>query len=222
MARKARMYRNPFMRKKANVWRYPYWGATKVERPQSSRRAAQPKTTPELDNYIELYSRERRGPRWVRGEDGVWCAVSSGVPDYDKVAPRLYVGNFEACSVFDGFCINVTERPCVNDHCTHMRIMGVSKESWASKDVLTQITGLVSALLLNTDKNVLLHCYVGMERSALAATWFLHQTEGLSLQDAFAKVKAGRDIAADRLFWLERDSAPTVQQMLLSDWSTEE
>lgn len=60
-------------------------------------------------------------------------------------------------------------------------------------------------MALNANRNVLLHCDAGVERSPLVITWYLTQTDNKTFDEAFEYVKKLRPIVQDRRVWLTRE-----------------
>ena len=70
-------------------------------------------------------------------------------------------------------------------------------------DTLDRISKLIRWILENSDKNVVVHCAMGMERSVLAVVWYLHKYQGMSMDEAYDTVGIARPIAADRRDWIQ-------------------
>lgn len=60
-----------------------------------------------------------------------------------------------------------------------------------------------SQLTKNPETRVIVHCAMGMERSALAIVWYLHRYTKVSLDDAYQQVFKARPVAIDRRNWIE-------------------
>ena len=58
--------------------------------------------------------------------------------------------------------------------------------------------------VLNDEKNILVHCAAGVERSPLTIVWWLHTRMGQSLDVAYDFVKSKRSIVENRLIWLPK------------------
>lgn len=146
---------------------------------------------------------------------GGFAATSYREFDADPVGAneRLWVGNMEACEKFEGARICVTETPCryVDSGCIQIPILTRRGLSAADHEALDRVAAKVDELLRTTNGNILIHCWVGMERSPLAATWTLSKLEQKTMTEAFAQVKATRKIAENRFRWLE--------QQELYDWT---
>jgi hypothetical protein len=139
--------------------------------------------------------------------------TSWGGNDADPVVAngRLWVGNMESCGAYKwGARICVTERPCSHEDASEsgphywIPILTGDGPTAADPKALGQVVDLVEELLEKTTEPILLHCWVGCERSVLAATVTIATLDGISLTTAFEQVKRGRPIAANRLHWLRQ------------------
>ena len=74
----------------------------------------------------------------------------------------------------------------------------------ATRSQLDRIAGVIDRQLKRTDDTkVIVHCAMGMERSALAVAWFLRSRPGYgSLTAAYDAISAARPIVADRSAWV--------------------
>jgi len=70
--------------------------------------------------------------------------------------------------------------------------------------VLTMLEQIVNTMemAMATDQKVVVNCSMGMERSVLAAVWYLVRNKGMSLDNAYNFVRSVRPIATDRREWL--------------------
>ena len=73
----------------------------------------------------------------------------------------------------------------------------------ALRATLTRIADAIDAELSGSENKVVVHCYMGMERSVIAVVWYLHKFHGLSLNDAYDKVGASRPIAVNHSSWIQ-------------------
>jgi protein-tyrosine phosphatase len=67
--------------------------------------------------------------------------------------------------------------------------------------MLEQIVNTME-MAMATDQKVVVNCSMGMERSVLAAVWYLVRNKGMSLDNAYSFVRSVRPIATDRREWL--------------------
>ena len=70
------------------------------------------------------------------------------------------------------------------------------------KGTLNKVSNKIGEILDDTDRSVVIHCAMGMERAPLAAVWYLHKNEGLSIEDAYEDVIGSRPIVCRREQWL--------------------
>ena len=69
-------------------------------------------------------------------------------------------------------------------------------------DTLERITKLIQWVLSNSTKGVVIHSALGMERSVLAAAWYLRKDLGMTMGEAYAAIGEVRPIAVDRRDWV--------------------
>lgn len=67
---------------------------------------------------------------------------------------------------------------------------------------LDHIQSLIHKVISYQNQKVVVHCAMGMERSVLSVVWYLHQTKGLSLDQAYDLVRIARPIALDHRDWI--------------------
>ena len=73
-----------------------------------------------------------------------------------------------------------------------------------SRDIrsnLDAVAQLMDEVLSQGNRTVAVHCAMGMERSVLAVVWYLTTNKGMTVDNAYDLVKAGRPIALDRREW---------------------
>lgn len=69
-------------------------------------------------------------------------------------------------------------------------------------DTLDRIADLIHWMVSRTDKSVVVHCAMGMERSVLAVAWYLKTYQGMTLDGAYDAIGHIRPIIADRKSWV--------------------
>jgi protein-tyrosine phosphatase len=109
-----------------------------------------------------------------------------------EIAPGVYVGGWGDAVAFQG------TRVCVLDETpeetlpaeVHLPIYDEKKDTplRANLDRVVQLVEKARA----KDEPVLLFCGHGVRRGPLAGAWYLHRHEGITLDAAYAKVKAVR------------------------------
>ncbi|MCL0054049.1 dual specificity protein phosphatase family protein [Dehalococcoidia bacterium] len=67
---------------------------------------------------------------------------------------------------------------------------------------LDKISRLINWVLCETEKSVVVHCAMGMERSVLAVVWYLYNYQDMTIDEAYDVVGWKRPIAADRREWV--------------------
>ncbi len=117
------------------------------------------------------------------------------------VRPRIGVTDWEGgFSAITSTHYVITVAPEINIGAD--ALFGLEPYSTNFSATLNQISDRISKILTNTKKNVVLHCAMGMERAPLAAVWYIHRTEGISIKEAYQDVIATRPIVCNRETWL--------------------
>ena len=119
-----------------------------------------------------------------------WVAERLGITAEDGVAQALADGHF---------VIN-TAKEIHNDAQIKMQ---VEPGSGTVLNTLNAISEVVTNVLTTTNQKVVFHCAMGMERAPLAAVWYLHRKEDMSIKKAYKEVFDVRPIVGDREFWLQ-------------------
>lgn len=124
----------------------------------------------------------------------------------DEILPGLFLGDQGSVDGFPGVVICVMEHgegQQPTDNTIHIPVLRqpVTHPLRADPEALHRISVLVRHLL-DTRHRVLLHCGAGMERSPLAAVWYLHTMKGYSLDSAYALLREKRSVVQDRREWL--------------------
>lgn len=112
-------------------------------------------------------------------------------PSPSEIAPGVYVGGWKDARTFSGtrFCV-LDEAPPDMPDATHVTIFDAS----ADRPIVANLDRLAKAMKAAREKDrpVLVFCGHGVRRSPLAAAWYLHRVEGLSLDAAYDRVRAAR------------------------------
>ena len=127
---------------------------------------------------------ERFDPRTIS-----WVTDRIAVTSREGVAQALEDGHF---------VINTAEE-IVNK--AHVKIP-VKVGSGQVMHQLNSILNVMDKVMTTTDQKIVVHCAMGMERSVLSIVWFMANTWGMTLEQAFNQVKAHRPIALNRLNWI--------------------
>jgi hypothetical protein len=111
-----------------------------------------------------------------------------------EVSPGIFVGGLQDAAGFVGtrFCV-LDERPAELDDLpgtTHVPVYDGASDS-PVRENLDRLASLVKAAH-DRKEPVLLFCGHGVRRSPLAVAWYLHRTQSISLDEAYARVAAER------------------------------
>jgi len=71
---------------------------------------------------------------------------------------------------------------------------------------LDRLAGLIDRARKNGDP-VLVFCGHGIRRSPLGGAWYLHRSEGISLEEAYARIRAVRPKVEEAKDWIEHTEA---------------
>jgi len=151
-----------------------------------------------------------------QGNPPVNSAEDDLAGDADEIILGVYVGSAKACRPAKnlGFeCLNVFDVPwCKTDGCVHIPIMATDKsvDPVALAKAVDQIEAWDAA-----GKTLLVHCRKGIERAPLVVAVWLSEHRGLSLDEAFDLVAAGRPQIEDRRDWLTK-KGPRMQLKYVS------
>jgi protein-tyrosine phosphatase len=113
-------------------------------------------------------------------------------PPPSEIVPGVFVGGWKDAEHFHG------TRICVLDEVpngelpaeAHVPIYDASKDQPLVAN-LNRVAKLVETAR-GKDETVLLFCGHGIRRGSLAGAWYLHRSEGISLDAAYEKVRAAR------------------------------
>lgn len=124
----------------------------------------------------------------------------------NEIIPHLFLGNINNSAVFDGIVITVIgdfgedkHKETLAQNATWIPILKHLPQEIASKDQLNACAEAIESSL-DTGKDVLVHCWVGMERSPLAVAWFLHKKRGMTMDDAYNLIISKRPFVQRRDF----------------------
>jgi protein-tyrosine phosphatase len=108
-----------------------------------------------------------------------------------EIAPGVFVGGWNDAVRFDGarFCV-LDEAPKEMPAATHIPIY----DGAAERAIPQNLDRLAEAVLAARAKGepVLVFCGHGVRRAPLAGAWYLRRAEGLSLDEAYDRVRASR------------------------------
>jgi len=109
-----------------------------------------------------------------------------------EIAPGVFVGGWNDAGDFDGVRICVLDEPPAEPipGATHLPIYDEARDAVLVAN-LDRIATMVASAAAE-QKPVLLFCGHGIRRGSLAAAWYLHRQDGVSLDDAYERVRAVR------------------------------
>ena len=134
-----------------------------------------------------------------------------------RIIHEIYVGDLEDAKNWDGSILCVLEKVPEDEPKTAglipilrsamPNIKATSEEDMIGTDAIAMIPNLelIAHVIQNhidAKAKLLVHCMMGMERSPLAMTWYMHERLGMGLMDAFDYVKGKRPQALNRVQWL--------------------
>jgi hypothetical protein len=108
-----------------------------------------------------------------------------------EIAPGVFVGGWKDAAQFTGTRICVLdEAPAEMPDATHVPIYDEGKD----EAILANLERVARSVTSAHERNepVLLFCGHGIRRSPLAGAWYLHRSEGLSLEEAYARIRDTR------------------------------
>lgn len=143
----------------------------------------------------------------ANGQPGLSRMVATKVPkDFNPdeiswVTPRLGITDWEgACEAIALNHYVITVAPEINIGSDI--VMGLTPYEPNFKPTLDKISDKITEVLDNTDRKVVLHCAMGMERAPLAVVWHLHKTKELPIKEIYLNISIVRPIVCNRERWL--------------------
>jgi predicted protein tyrosine phosphatase len=130
-----------------------------------------------------------------------------------EIIPNLFVGDAIDATQWEGRIICVLEQRPLNEPLQAicipvLRIIYNGQLNTVPDGALHVDSFILNTVLeiidyyLNKGERVLVHCAMGSERSPLVVAKYLEKYKGMSLDDAYALLKAKRPQVADRRIWL--------------------
>jgi len=113
------------------------------------------------------------------------------------VRPRIGITDWEgACEAIalNHYVITVAPEISIGSDI----VIGLRPYDRSFMSTLDKVSDKIDEILNNTDRAVVVHCAMGMERAPLAVVWHLHKTEGISIKDAYKDVIKSRPIVCYR------------------------
>ena len=101
------------------------------------------------------------------------------------------------------YVINVAEEVMSNaDAKIPVNPPNFQSEVIETRNDVERVADLINTVLEAGQQKVVVHCYMGMERSVLSVVWYMHKYLGMGIDEAYEKIFINRPIAADRRHWI--------------------
>jgi protein-tyrosine phosphatase len=128
-------------------------------------------------------------------------ATKKSPPSPQEISPGVFLGGWNDAVKFEGkkFCV-LDEAPDDMPPATHVRIYDESKDAPIVANLNKVAAEMNSAR--KSQQPVLVFCGHGVRRSPLAAAWYLHRYEKLSLDDAYTKIRTVRPRVETAQEWI--------------------
>jgi protein-tyrosine phosphatase len=128
-------------------------------------------------------------------------AAKKKVPSPQEIAPGVFLGGWKDAVTFEGarFCV-LDEAPDDMPSGTHIPIYDETADRPRIEN-LDRLAREVHAAHA-TGKPVLIFCGHGVRRSPLAAAWYLHRYEQLTLDDAYDRIRSARPQVEHAREWI--------------------
>jgi hypothetical protein len=127
-------------------------------------------------------------------------------PSPQEIAPGVFLGGWKDALQFSGrrFCV-LDEAPNDMPEATHIPIYDEKRDA----PIVANLDRLASEVnsAQRSGEPVLLFCGHGVRRSPLGAAWYLHRHEHLSLNQAYARIRAVRPKVEVASQWIGNCSA---------------
>jgi len=81
------------------------------------------------------------------------------------------------------------------------------------KKSLNEISDLIERSVNQRNRKVVVHCYLGLERSVLAVAWYLHTKKEMTLDEAYELIRVVRPVILDRRHWVQGNLLPDENVM---------
>jgi protein-tyrosine phosphatase len=118
-----------------------------------------------------------------------------------EVSPGIFVGGWKDAVAFTGakFCV-LDEAPDEVPDAKHVPIYDAEKD----RPLVANLDKLAESIAAahRRAEPVLVFCGHGVRRSPLAAAWYLHRVEKLSLDDAYARIRKARPKIEEAREWI--------------------
>ncbi|MGC2035804.1 MAG: dual specificity protein phosphatase family protein [Thermoplasmata archaeon] len=122
-------------------------------------------------------------------------------PSPQEIAPGIFLGGWNDALHFSGkrFCV-LDEAPKDMPPATHVPIYDAGTDAPILPNLDRVATEMAAAH--RAHEPVLVFCGHGVRRSPLAAAWYLHRNEKLSLEEAYSRIRAVRPKVETAREWI--------------------
>jgi len=128
-------------------------------------------------------------------------STNKTAPSPQEIAPGVFLGGWDDAVKFHGqrFCV-LDEKPDGMPPGKHVPIYDDAKDA----PIVANLDRLASAMdaARRTNGPVIVFCGHGVRRSPLAAAWYLHRYEKLSLDEAYARIRSVRPKVETAREWI--------------------
>ena len=129
------------------------------------------------------------------------ASTKKSVPSPQEISPGVFLGGWNDALKFTGkkFCV-LDEAPEDMPPATHVTIYDETKDA----PIVPNLDRLASEMnsAHQNHEPVLVFCGHGVRRSPLAAAWYLHRYEKLSLEAAYERIRAVRPKVETAREWI--------------------
>ena len=127
--------------------------------------------------------------------------ASTRVTSPAEIAPGVFVGGWKDAARFDGTRFCVLDKPPEDMPAgTHVRIYDEASDR-ADRANLDRLAKAIDAAR-SKGGPVIVFCGHGVRRSPLAAAWYLHRSEQISLDAAYERIRAVRPQIETAAEWI--------------------
>ena len=162
------------------------------------------RTTDSINGFIRQFYGESPGERLDYVKGGFIGSPGKFDPDEiswinNRIGVTNLVGAFVAADK-GHFLINTAEE--IDSPCDLKEPVDPRVGPAALRETLDRIAKQIHNALETTNKKVVVHCYMGMERSVLSVVWYLNRYMEKSIDEGYRIVSNIRPIAIDHRSWI--------------------
>ena len=160
--------------------------------------------TGSINEFIRQFSGEIRGEGLDRIGGRLIGATDKFNPDEiswvtNRIGVTNLIGAFVAADK-GHFLINTAEE--IDSPCDLKEPVDPRFGPAALRQTLDRIAEQIHIALETTNKKVVVHCYMGMERSVLSVVWYLNRHMSKSIDEGYRIVSNVRPIAINHRSWI--------------------